>query len=427
MDASQHKSGTKEMGASKKRDSQHKSSTQEMHASKGWLLVLGIILIAANMRAPLTSVGPLIGTIRDDLGISNTLAGMITTLPLLAFALLSPIAPKLARRFGTSTVLFGSLILLVIGMALRSSLGISSLLLGTVILGLGISICNVLMPSLIKQNYPLRIGLMIGIYSVAMNLSGAIASGISVPLSAGAGLGWKGALGIWSLLALIALIVWIPQIRRNPSQKVKTSASSEKRTSLWKSPLAWHVTLFMGLQSMLFYVVVSWLPDILGNLGMSSDSAGWILSLMQICLLPVTFIVPIMAGRMQNQVALMMLTAALFFIGIGGLLSGNHTVVIIGVLLIGVGSGCAFSLAMMMFGLRTANAHDAAELSGMAQSVGYLLAALGPTLFGYLHDISNGWTAPLIVLLGITVLLFFFGVSAGRNRVIGSADAAGRV
>jgi len=387
----------------------------------GWLLLLGIILIAANLRAPLTSVGPLIGTIREDLGISNTLAGLITTLPLIAFALLSPLAPKLARRYGMSSVLFGSLLLLVIGIALRSAWNIGSLLIGTVILGLAISICNVLMPSLIKEKYPLKIGIMIGVYSVAMNLSGAIASGISVPVANQTGLGWKGALGLWGLLAFVALLFWIPQLGRQ-QQKLKTATLNEKRTNLWKSSLAWQVTLFMGLQSMLFYVVVSWLPDILKEQGISSDFAGWVLSLMQLAILPVTFIVPILAGRMKNQIALMILTALFFFIGIGGLLSGNH-IVLLWAILIGIGSGCSFSLAMILFGLRTTNAHYAAELSGMSQSVGYLLAAVGPILFGYLHDSSNGWNVPLIVLLVITILMLISGVASGRNRLIGEENS----
>lgn len=374
------------------------------------------------MRAPLTSVGPLIGTIRDDLGISNTLAGLITTLPLLAFALLSPLVPKLARRWGTPIVLFGSLFLLILGMAVRSSVGISSLLIGTVILGLGIGICNVLMPSLIKANYPLKIGLMIGVYSVSMNLCGAIGSGISVPMANEVGLGWKGALGIWILLALVALIVWTPQIsRKQPIANI--SAGNENRTNLWKSSLAWYISIFMGLQSMLFYVVISWLPDILKSQGMSSDTAGWTVSIMQIALLPVTFIVPILAGRMKNQIFLVILAAVFYFIGIGGLLSGNDSLTLLWAIFIGIGSGCAFSISMMLFGLRTTNAHDAAELSGMAQSIGYLLAALGPTLFGYLHDATGGWKVPLIAMVMMAALLLIFGIASGRNRFIGYTTA----
>ncbi|RUT44594.1 MFS transporter [Paenibacillus anaericanus] len=385
--------------------------------STGWLLLIGVILIAANLRAPLTSVGPLIETIRADLSISNTLAGLITTIPLIAFALLSPLVPKLARRFGMSPVLFGALVLLIIGIVIRSAWNIGSLLLGTFILGLAISICNVLMPSLIKAKYPLKIGIMIGVYSVAMNLSGAIASGISVPFANQMGLGWKGSLGIWGILAFVTLLFWIPQLR-GQQQKAKIMTSNEKQTNLWKSPLAWQVTVFMGLQSMIFYVVIAWLPDILKTQGISADSSGWILSLMQLALLPITFIMPIVAARMKNQVSLMIVTWLFFFTGIVGLLSGNH-LVLLWAILIGIGAGCSFSLAMTLFGLRTSNARDAAELSGMSQSVGYLLAALGPTLFGYLHDLSNGWNVPLIVLLVITCFLLISGIASGRNRLIG--------
>lgn len=403
-----------------KSERHNKNTTHTGLKVTGWLLLIGIILIAMNLRAPITSVGPLISIIREDLNISNTLAGLITTLPLIAFASLSPLAPKMARKYGMANVLFGALVLLVIGIGLRSAWNIGSMLVGTLILGLAISICNVLMPSLIKEKYPLRIGVMIGIYSVAMNLSGAIASGISVPLANQSGLSWRGALGLWGILALIAVLFWIPQIGR-PSLKVKTAKTSEQRTSLWKSPLAWYVTLFMGLQSMLFYVIVSWLPDILKTQGISSDDAGWTLSIMQLALLPVTFIVPILAGRMKNQITLTVITALSFSVGIGGLLSGND-LVLLWAICIGIGSGCAFSIAMTLFGLRTTNAHDAAELSGMAQSVGYLLAAIGPILFGALHDLTNGWNVPLIVLLVVTMLLLIFGVAAGRNRLIGDEN-----
>ncbi|MFC6232186.1 CynX/NimT family MFS transporter [Paenibacillus allorhizosphaerae] len=384
------------------------------------MLVLGMILIAANLRAPLTSVGPLVTTIRNALGISNTTAGMITTLPLLAFAFLSPLAPKLARRFGAPAVLFCAMILLAAGIALRSAAGAGTLLAGTVILGMAISVCNVLMPSLIKEKFPHKIGIMIGVYSVAMNLCGAIASGISVPMAGPLGLGWKGALGIWTLPAILAVICWIPQIRggqKQPAPAAK-SAANASRTNLWSSALAWQVALFMGLQSLVFYVVIAWLPGILQTYGMTSDAAGWTLSVMQLALLPVSFIVPIWAGRMKSQVPLVLLTAAILLIGVCGLLLGHRSVVIVSAIFVGIGAGCSFSLAMMFFGLRTRTAQGAAELSGMSQSVGYLLAAVGPTLFGYLHDATQGWTVPLFVLLAVGILLLIFGLGSARNRYV---------
>lgn len=179
-----------------------------------WLLVLGIIFIAATLRAPFTSVGPLIQLIQDDLGLSNTLAGAITTLPLLAFAILSPFAPKLARRFGLANVLLVAMVMLAMGILIRSGSGAGLLFTGTAILGLSIAVCNVLLPGLIKGKFPHKIGLMTGIYTVSMNLCAAIASGISVPLATNAGFGWRGTLAIWFMIAALATVFWIPQIRK---------------------------------------------------------------------------------------------------------------------------------------------------------------------------------------------------------------------
>ncbi|WP_110929985.1 CynX/NimT family MFS transporter [Paenibacillus bouchesdurhonensis] len=396
------------------------SHTELESASRVWLLILGIVFLATNLRAPITSVGPLVEIIRADLGISNTLAGLITTLPLIAFALLSPVAPKLARRYGMPLVLFVSVLMLGVGVLIRSAWGIGALLIGTVVLGLAISVCNVLMPSLIKEKFPLRIGLMIGVYSVAMNLTGAIASGISVPVAEGAGLGWKGALAIWAVLALIAALLWAPQLRRQ-RQQANISSKLDKPVNVWKSALAWYVTLYMGLQSLLFYVVVTWLPDILKSQGMTADSAGWTLSFMQLSVLPITFLMPIIAGRVKNQVGLMIITVSFFFVGIGGILYGSDKLTMLWAIMIGISLGSSFSLAMMLFGLRTSNAYDAAELSGMAQSVGYLLAAVGPTFVGYLHDATGGWRMPMYFLVGVALLVLIFGIASGRNRLIGQS------
>lgn len=388
-----------------------------------WLLIVGIVFIAANLRAPLTSVGPLVSFIRDNLHISNTMAGMITTLPLLAFALFSPLVPKLARKFGMETVIFISIIFLLIGITLRSLSGIIVLYIGTAILGLAIAVSNVLLPSLIKREFPERIGLMTGVYSISMNLMGAIASGISVPIAIGAGYGWQGALGIWGVLSFISILFWLPQMKRNKEKaSVSPHQTDDRHVNLWRSSLAWQVTLFMGLQSMVFYVLIAWLPAILVEQGISSDQSGWLLSIMQLALLPFTFIVPIVAGRMSSQRPLVVVTAALLLTGTLGLLYGNTNEILLWIIVLGIGGGFAFSLSMMFFGLRTANARQAADLSGMAQSIGYLLAASGPTLFGYLHDVTNSWTIPLWILVVASVLILVFGLGAGRERTVCSAN-----
>lgn len=382
-----------------------------------WLLVLGIIFIAAALRAPFTSVGPLVTMIQDDLGLSNTVAGAITTLPLLAFAILSPFAPKLARRFGMANVLLLAMVMLAIGILIRSSSGTGMLFTGTAILGLSIAVCNVLLPGLIKGKFPRKIGLMTGVYSVSMNLCAATASAISVPLASNAGFGWRGTLAIWFMIATLATLFWIPQMRKldqdSGGKRVVTTGN------IWRSSLAWKVTMFMGLQSLLYYVFIAWFSVLLGERGMTSTHAGWILSLMQLAQLPFTFFVPLWAGKMKNQRILVVITATLYFIGISGIWLGSSALMVLWAICFGIAGGFAFGLAMMFFSLRTRSTHEAAELSGMAQSVGYVLAAMGPALFGLLHDVTGSWSVPLILLLGASVLLLVVGLGAGNDRYVG--------
>lgn len=383
-----------------------------------WIFLIGIILIGSNLRAPLTSVGSLISYIRDDLGISNTLAGTITTLPLLAFALISPFAPKIANRIGIEWTIFISITLLTIGIIIRSLFGSIFLFSGTILIGLAIAIGNVLLPGLIKMNFPLKIGLMTGIYAVFMNVFGALGSGLGVPISSIGDIGWQGSLAVWGILSFIALLFWIPQLQKQNKSDPTTSATPQAEGSIWKSTLAWCITLFMGLQSLIFYTLITWLPEILQSHGFSSDSAGWMLFLMQFAIIPVTFIIPVIAEQMNDQKLLASITAILFMIGIGGLFSGIIPVLVISVIFIGIAGGSAFSLSMMFFSLRTSNGQQAAEMSGMAQSFGYLLAALGPVLIGALHDLTNGWQVPLIMLFIISTIILIVGLESGKQRIV---------
>ncbi|MBV6738225.1 CynX/NimT family MFS transporter [Priestia megaterium] len=385
------------------------------------LLLIGIILTAANLRAPLTSVGPLVSSIRDDLEISNTLAGSITTVPLLSLSILSAFAPKLARQFSMELNLFLSLILLTIGILLRSLGGIGTLFIGTFLIGSSIAIGNVLLPSLIKHNFAYKIGVMTGIYAVVMNFCGAIGSGISIPLSLLPGFGWSGALGCWAILSFIASLFWIPKLRNLPttSKGVQTSSKIES-VNLWSSSLAWKITLFMGCQSLIFYTIITWIPEILVQKGLNTGEAGWMLSLMQLAVLPFTFIVPILAGRLQSQRLLVFIPVVLLVISLLGILYGDRLLIPLWMGLIGAASGGFFSLAMMFFSLRTQSTEEAANLSGMAQSIGYLLSAVGPVLFGWLHDTTHSWTAPLLMLVIITILIFIVGMGAAKDRYVSS-------
>lgn len=394
------------------------SSSSPMVLTSSWLLLLGILLISANLRTSITAVGPIVSSIQQVFGLSGAMTGLLTTLPLLAFALISPIAPRIAQRISMENALFIAMLVLTGAIVLRSLPSIVALFAGTALLGMAIAVANVLLPSLIKRDYPATVGLMTGLFSAVMNLGAAFASGFSIPIADQLGLGWQRMLACWSLLALISAAAWLPQVRTFARKRTDKLEISEKRASLLGSGLAWQVTLFMGLQSFCFYVNISWLPEILHDRGMSHSDAGWMLSLLQFVSLPATFIIPVIAGRQANQKGLAVLTAVLMIIGYLGLLNGNSAFIPIWMILLGVAGGAGFSLAVMFFVLRTSSTAQSAQLSGMAQSIGYLLAAAGPLLFGFIHDLTNNWTVPLVMLVIVTVLYGVTGYGAGADKVV---------
>ncbi|SHJ46872.1 MFS transporter, CP family, cyanate transporter [Anaerocolumna jejuensis DSM 15929] len=384
-------------------------------------LVLGIILIAFNLRTPLTAVGPLINSIKIDLNISNSLAGFLTTLPLLIFSFLSPIASKIGIKIGQERTIFYGLLLLAFGMLLRSSGGIFTLFAGTILIGAGITTGNVLIPGIIKRKFPQKIGIMTSTFSTAMSLLAGIASGLSVPLSIKLGLGWRNSLLIWCVLVVAAIIFWIPQTKKQcESNNTKDQNNIQPDTiSVWHSPLAWKVALFMGLQSFLFYSFIAWLPEILLSKGLSIETSGFYLSFYQVVSLPTSFVAPIIAEKLKNQRILVASSCLTYVVGILGLLrSDNMVVLTIAVILMAFAGGACISLSFTFFGLRSSNTKQAAELSGMAQSVGYLLAAAGPVLLGSLFDLTDSWTLPILFLSGVTLILLYVGVQAGQNERI---------
>ncbi|RYG72434.1 MFS transporter [Lentibacillus lipolyticus] len=395
---------------------------QEKQNNKAaWGLLIGILLIAANLRAPLTSVGSLLSSIRSDLEMTNTLAGSLTTLPLLAFFIVSPFAAGVANRIGMKWTLFYSFILLTIGLVLRTLSGVMLLLSGTVIVGLAIAFGNVLLPALIKINFPLKIGLLTGLYAVFMNIFGAMASGVSIPLSRISGWGWQGSLASWAILSMVALVVWIPQLKKKAASPKSEGSNSHAKNNIWKSPLAWNITVYMGTQSMVFFTIISWLPDILKSSGYSSDLAGWMLSLMQLAFIPFTFITPIIAEKIADQKLLTAITGLLVMISSGALLTGNAIMITIAVICIGAACGSAFSLSMMFFSLRSNDGQEASKVSGMAQSFGYLIAAVGPILVGFMHDVTAAWILPIIAVGMTGIILIVTGMKSGADGKIASA------
>ncbi|MFM9403246.1 CynX/NimT family MFS transporter [Myroides odoratimimus] len=389
---------------------------EEISKMKKLLMLLGIIFIASNLRAPLTSVGPVISEISKSLALSNTTAGLVTTIPLMAFGFLSSMVPKISRRYGMELVLLGSLILLSIGLVIRPYGSLVTLFLGAALVGIAITVGNVLMPAYIKSNYQKNVGTMMGIYSVAMNLTAALAAGFSISLGKFTEMGWKGSIGVWLVLSIVTILIWLPQVKKKQAiEGSNRGFTEEKKVHMYSSKLAWAVTVFMGVQSLLFYCLAAWLPKVAITWGIPKEDAGWLLSYMQFAQLPMTFIGAIIASKLSNQKLLAIGTGVLFAIGIAGLLIFKVNMIALWCVLIGTASGLAFSLSMLFFVLRTSSTTQAAELSGMAQSIGYLIAACGPPVFGALFDVTQSWSMSLMFLLVMSITLIVSGGIAGKN------------
>lgn len=391
---------------------------KKISLNKHILLFVGaVVFIAATLRAPLTSVGPILSFIRDDLGISNTLGGLLTTIPLLAFALISPFAPKAAQKLGIEWTLFYSMILLTLGIALRSSGTTEMLFLGTAMIGIAIAFGNVLMPSLFKLRFPLHIGLLTAIYTVSMNLSSGLSAGISYPIT-NMRFGWQGGLAVSIFITFIALLLLLPQLK---GDKVALSTYSDKKLGwgiFFRSKLAWAVMFSMGLQSFVFYSTAAWIPEIYISQGMEAKNAGWLVSVMQISQIPMTFITPIIASKLKDQRPIFIVFTAFYLIGFIGMLMEWSDYAVIWMMFIGFAGGSSFSLVMVLFNLRTKTAYEAAELSGFAQSLGYLFAAIGPACFGLLKDMTGSFFVPNIIFIFIAISLLLAGMIAGQNKFI---------
>ncbi|MBN4909441.1 MFS transporter [Staphylococcus sp. EG-SA-13] len=376
------------------------------------ILFIGILLIGASLRAPITSVGIALPSIKETLNLSNTSVSLITIIPLLSFAVISLFAAKISHKFGLERTVFGALILICIGIALRAITGVSWLYVGTVLIGVGIAFGNVLTPGIIKMNFPLRIGIMTGYYTVVMNIFGSASSYVTAPLVKH--FNYNIAISLIGIVTFIGIIIWSFQL--NKHEKVNSSQTTTN-INVWKSPLSWQITLLMGGQSMIFYSLINWLPEFLLSHGTPINEAGIYLSILQLAIIPLTFVTPIFAEKMKNQVLITFVTGLLFVLGILTLMLQPNWA-FLGIILIGIASGLAFGLVNTFFGLRTENGLTAAKLSGMSQSVGYLFAAIGPLLFGILHDATNSWNMSFGILLVTSIIIMIIGSRAGRNITI---------
>lgn len=382
--------------------------------SRKIILLIAILLISLNLRPAITAVGPLVSEIRLDTGLSSSAIGLLTTLPVLGFGLISVLTPLFTRKIGTEGAMLFALTLLMCGIFLRIHPSVLALYSGTILLGVGIALGNVLLPGIVKKQFPERAGTMTGIYSATLGFGATVASGASVPLSEAYGLGWRWALGVWGFLALAALIFWLPQMRANIPIILKKGFRQSLR-ELGTSRLAWHVSIFMGVQSFTFYTLITWLPNILIERGLSAGEAGWLLALMQGVGITSTLIFPAWASRIKEQRKPVILLVIIELIALIGLSIPSIGITSVWVALMGFGLGGSFGLALLLIVLRSRTATSANELSGMSQSVGYTLAATGPVLFGAIFDWFGSWVFPLLFLYLIALLKLWSGLGAGRD------------
>ncbi|MDB5979323.1 MAG: transporter [Pseudomonas sp.] len=375
-----------------------------------WLLLLGLVLVALNLRPALSSMAPMLSQVSSSLGLSAAKAGLLTTLPVLCLGLFAPLAPILARRFGSERVVLGILLTLAAGIILRSSFGEAGLFAGSVLAGASIGIIGVLLPGIVKRDFAKQAGAMTGVYTMALCLGAALAAGSTVPLSQHFGDSWAMGLGFWIVPALVAAVVWLPQARKGHG----LHHVAYRVRGLLRDPLAWQVTLYMGLQSSLAYIVFGWLPSILIGRGLTPTQAGVVLSGSIMLQLVSALTAPWLATRGKDQRIGILVVMVLTLGGLFGCLYAPLDGLWGWAILLGLGQGGTFSLALTLIVLRSRDAHVAANLSGMAQGFGYTLASLGPFAVGIVHDLTGGWNAVgwIFGIIGLAAIVF--GLGAGR-------------
>jgi CP family cyanate transporter-like MFS transporter len=380
------------------------------------LLLVGLVMVALNLRPALSSLAPLLNLVRENTGLSASGAGLLTTLPVLCLGLFAPLAPILARRLGSERTILLILLALAAGIVLRSLFPLAGLFLGSLVAGASIGIIGVLLPGIVKRDFPHMAGLMTGVYTMALCLGAALAAGATVPLAELLDDAWQPALAFWALPAIIAALIWLPQAR----QGQHAHRQAYRVTGLWRDPLAWQVTLYMGLQSSLAYTVFGWLPSILIDRGLSAVEAGLVLSGSVMVQLISALGAPWLATRGRDQRLVVVLVMGLTLAGLLGMLYAPLSGIWGWAVVLGLGQGGTFSIALALIVLRSRDAHVAANLSGMAQGVGYTLAAMGPLLVGVVHDLTHGWSAVGIIFVVISLGATAFGLGAGRNLLVGA-------
>jgi MFS transporter, CP family, cyanate transporter len=386
-------------------------------------LVIGIGLLALNQRPAVVAVAPLTSRVRAGTGLSSAGVSLLTTLPVLCFGVFAFIGPRLGRRLGLERALGVAIVTLTAGIALRLAPGVPALFAGSAIAGAGIAIENVLLSGLVKRDFAHRTGPMMAVYMLGLSGGATAAAGLTVPIGHGLHAGWRVTLASWGILAALGAIAWLPIALRDRTAGTP-GAAPRLAAAVWRAPLAWWIAGFMATQSLAFYSLTAWLPSLLQDHGVSASTAGAMLAVFNFIGTGSALVVPSLATRTRSQHGLAALVAGGYAIGIAGLLIAGHgSIDWLWMVLLGVAQGAGISLGLTMFVLRTRSTAAAAELSGMAQAVGYLVAALGPLSVGALHGATGGWNAGLIELLAVTAVMLVAAWRSADDRLLDTPAA----
>ncbi|MFI7012426.1 CynX/NimT family MFS transporter [Streptomyces sp. NPDC050145] len=398
------------------------------------LVTVGIVLAAMNLRPAVTSLGALLEEVRDGLGMSGSVAGVLTSVPPLCFALFGSMAPRLAKRFGPAAVVCFGMAAIAAGLALRPFTGNTVAFLAATALALmGIAVANILMPVVVKRWFPDRVGSMTGLYSMALAAGTSTAAAITVPVTDAMGGNWKTGLAVWSVLAAAAVLPWLPLVRDKgdrqdagqtaPAVESVPAENDGSGLRIARSRTAWALACFFGLQATAAYITMGWMAQIFRDAGVSASTAGVLLAVCMVMGVPLGFVIPRVAARLPSQGPMVIFLGACGLAGYAGLYFAPASGAWIWAVLLGI-SNCSFPLALTMIGMRARTGAGVVKLSGFAQSTGYLISIPGPLLVGVLYQHSGGWGVPIALMAALMVPQMVVGIIAGRNRTVEDEAAA---
>ncbi|OIK26705.1 MFS transporter [Streptomyces malaysiense] len=396
------------------------------------LVVAGIVLSAVNLRPAITSLGALLEEVRDGLGMSGSVAGLLTSVPPLCFAVFGVTAPRLARRFGPAAVVCAGMAAIFTGLLIRPYAGGTAGFLAASALALmGIAVSNVLMPVIVKRWFPDRVGSMTGLYSMVLALGTSLPAAVTVPLTHAMGGNWKPGLAVWAALAAVAVLPWVPLLRAGRERSVPAArpapasghapasarAGEQPPLRITRSRTAWALAVFFGLQATAAYITMGWMPQIFRDAGVSAGTAGLLLAVTMVMGVPLAFVIPRIATRLPHQGPIVLVLGVCGLAGYSGLYLAPADGAWAWALLLGI-ANCAFPLALTMVGMRARSGPGVAQLSAFAQSTGYLISIPGPLLVGVLYQHSGGWGLPIALMAGLLVPQMAVGFLAGRDRTV---------